>query len=359
MRILSAAESVMPAIEHVKAMFLPLTIPKVLKLGLVALLAEMSSQFTFSAVSMRSHSNGQPSFSVTSHLTIILAVIGILFFLIGLCLVYFGSRMQFVLMDLVAYRTIFVSPSWRKHGPQTWPWIGLKIASFLLILAVTGIIAIWPILHFVRSVPVGAGAAPSPGFSGNFFLLFVTIVAAVSVMVLCLWFLRDFVLPFLVFEGATIRIALGRAFHLVRNEPADASLYFLLKLALTIGSAIAAELCIVAAAVVAASPLGLIGGALWLLLRNAGEIGTLLLSIGIGLLCVIFAACVLVAVICIAGAVLVFYQAYALYFLGGRIPAGSDSSATQPGLSYAVFFLFRALILNQIGLPINPKFSRI
>ncbi len=27
--------------------------------------------------------------------------------------------------------------------------------------------------------------------------------------------------------------------------------------------------------------------------------------------------------------------------------------------NYSVFFLFRALILNQIGLPINPKFSRI
>jgi hypothetical protein len=321
MRILSAAESITPAFEHAKAMFLPLTIPKVLKLGLVALLAEMGAQFIFPPGNMRTHSNAQPSFSVTPHLTIILAVIGILLFLIGLCFVYFGSRMQFVLMDLVAYRTIFVSPSWRKHGPQTWPWIGLKIVSFLLIFAVIGIIAVWPILHFARSVHAGTNAAQSPGFFGNFLLIFVTIAGAVLVMVLCLWFLRDFVLPFLVFEDAIIRTALGRAFDLVRNEPANALLYFLLKFVLTIGTAIAAELCIVAAALVAAAPLGLIGGALWLLLRSAGEIGTLLLSIGIGLLCVIFAACVLVAAICIAGAVLVFYQAYALYFLGGRIPA--------------------------------------
>jgi hypothetical protein len=321
MRILSAAESVTPAIEHAKAMFMPFSLPRVLKLGLVALLAEMSAQFIFPPGSMRPHSNGQPSFSVTPHLAIILAVIGILFFLVELCFVYFGSRMQFVLMDLVAYRTTFVRPSWRKHAPQTWPWIGLKIGSFLLTFAVIGIIAVWPIVHFVRSIPAGTNPAQSPGFFGNFLLIFVTIAGAVLVMMLCIWFLRDFVLPFLVFEGATIRTALGRAFDLVRNEPADALLYFLLKVVLTIGTAIAAELCIVAAALVAAIPLGLIGGALWFLLRSVGEIGTLLLSIGLGLLCVIFAACLLLAVICIAGAVLVFYQAYTLYFLGGRIPA--------------------------------------
>jgi hypothetical protein len=322
MRILSAAESVTPAIERAKAMFQPFSLPKVLKLGLVALLAEMSAQFIFPPIgSVRPHSDGQPSFSITPHLAIILAVIGILFFVAGLCFLYFGSRMQFVLMDLVAYRTTFVGPSWRKHAPQTWPWIGLKIVSFLLIVAVLGIIAIWPVLHFVRSIPPGRAAAQSPGFFGNFLLLFVTIAGAVVVMMLCLWFLRDFVLPLLVFEGATIRTALARAFDLVRDEPADALLYFLLKFVLTIGTAIAAELCIVAAALIAAIPLGLIGGALWLLLRHAGEIGTLLLSIGLGLLCVIFAACLLLAVICIVGAVLVFYQAYALYFLGGRIPA--------------------------------------
>lgn len=317
MRILSAVESVSPAIEHAKAMFLPFSLPRVLKLGLVALLAELSAQFIFPPGSTRPHSNGQPSFSVTPHLAIILAVIGILFFLVGLCFVYFGSRMQFVLMDLVAYRTTFVSPSWRRHAPQTWPWIGLKIVSILLILAIIGIVAVWPIVHFV-----GGGAVQSTGFSGNFYLLlFVTIAGAVLIIMLCIWFLRDFVLPFLVFEGATIRVALRRAFDLVRNEPADALLYFLLKFVLFIGTAIAAELCIAAAALVAAIPLGLIGGALWFLLRNVGEIGTLLLSIGLGLLCVIFAACVLLAAICTAGAVLVFYQAYALYFLGGRIPA--------------------------------------
>ncbi|WP_260736927.1 DUF7544 domain-containing protein [Tunturiibacter lichenicola] len=321
MRTLSAAESVTPAIEHAKAMFLPFSLPRVLKLGLVALLAELSAQFFFPPGSTRSHSNGQPSFSVTPHLAIILAVIGILFFLVGLCFVYFGSRMQFVLMDLVAYRTTFVRPSWRRHASQTWPWIGLKIGSFLLILAAIGIIAVWPILHFVRSIPAGTNPAQSAGFFGHFLLLFIMIAGAVLVMMLCLWFLRDFVLPFLVFEGTTIRTALSRAFDLVRNEPADALLYFLLKLVLTIGTAIAAELCIIAAALVAAIPLGLVGGALWLLLRNAGEIGTLLLSIGLGLLCVIFAACILLAVICIVGAVLVFYQAYTLYFLGGRIPA--------------------------------------
>jgi hypothetical protein len=42
---------------------------------------------------------------------------------------------------------------------------------------------------------------------------------------------------------------------------------------------------------------------------------------------------------------------------GAKYPPGGRG--VYPAVCYSVFFLFRALILNQIGLPMKPKFSRI
>ena len=45
---LSATEAISPAIEHAKALLRPFSLKLWLKLGLVALLAEMGGEFTFS-----------------------------------------------------------------------------------------------------------------------------------------------------------------------------------------------------------------------------------------------------------------------------------------------------------------------
>jgi len=325
MRILSAAEAITPAIERTKSMFRPFSLRNFVKLGLVALLAEMSAQFIFPPVgNFPSHSNstaGAVSGSINQNAVIALAVIGILFILIGLCLLYFGSRMQFVLMDLVAYRTTVVGPSWRLHGPRTWPWIGLKIITFLLAVLVIGAVAAWPLLHLIGSMPAKTGQPPNAAFFGNFLLLFAMIAGTVVVMMLCLWFLRDLVLPFLVFEDATMREGVISAVELIRREPGTVLLYFLMKFVLTLVAGIAGELCLVAAVFIAGIPVGLIGGGLWLLLRHAGPFGTVFLYTSLGLLGLIFCACLMLAIVCIVGGILVFYQAYALYFVGGRVSA--------------------------------------
>jgi hypothetical protein len=334
MRILSAAEAITPAIDHAKSVFRPFSLRTFVKLGLVALLAEMSVQFIFPPTgnfASRSNSrSGAVSWSINQHAVIALAVVAVLFLLIGICLLYFGSRMQFVLMDLVAYRTTVVGPSWRRHGPKTWPWIGLKVATFLLAFLVIGAVAAWPLMHLIRSMPAKTGQPPNVAFFGNFLFLFAMIAGMVVVLMLCLWFLRDLVLPFLVFENATIREGVSRAVELIRCEPGSVFLYFLMKFVLTLVAAIAAELCIVAAAIMVAIPVGLIGGGLWILLRHAGPFGTVFLYTSFGLLGMIFFACLMLAIVCIVGAILIFYQAYALYFVGGRVSALGDLLEPPP-----------------------------
>nr|WP_221270066.1 hypothetical protein [Edaphobacter lichenicola] len=315
-------------------MFLPFSLRSVVKLGLVALLAEMSAQFIFPPVgNFRPHSNstaGAVSWSINQHAVIALAVISILFLLISLCLLYFGSRMQFVLMDLVAYRTTVVGPSWRRRGTRTWHWIGLKIGTFLLAFLVIGAVAGWPLFHLIRSMPAKTGQPPDAAFFETFLLLFAMIAGMVLVLMLCLWFLRDMVLPFLVFEDATTREGVTSAVELIRREPGSVLLYFLMKFVLTLVAGIAAELCLVAAVFIAGIPVGLIGGGLWLLLRHAGPFGTVFLYISLGLLGLTFFACLMLAFVWIVGAILVFYQAYALYFVGGRVSALGDLLEPPP-----------------------------
>jgi hypothetical protein len=334
MRILSAAEAITPAIDRTKTMFVPFSLRSVVKLGVVALLAEMSTQFIFPPVgNLGRHSNfaiGAALWSINQHAVVALVVIGIVFFLIGLCLLYFGSRMQFVLMDLVAYRTTVVGPSWRRHGSRTWPWIGLKIVTFLFALLIVGAVAAWPLLHLIRSLPGKTGQPPDAAFFGNFLLLFAMIAGMVIVLMLCLWFLRDLVLPFLVFDGATLRQGVTGAVELIRREPGSVLLYFLMKFVLTMVAGIAAELCIVAAVLIAGIPVSLIGGGLWILFRHAGPLGTVFLYTSFGLLGLIFFSCLMIAIVCIVGVVLVFYQAYALYFLGGRISPLGDLLEPPP-----------------------------
>jgi hypothetical protein len=173
-------------------------------------------------------------------------------------------------------------------------------------------------------------AQSNPALVGSFFFTFTAIFFAVLVILLVIWTLRDFVLPFIVFEDARIGTAFRRAATLIRHETGSVLFYFLMKVAFAMAASFAAELCILAALLVIGLPTGLIGGGFWLALRHASEFGTLFMYVTFGLLGVISLAVLLAAIICIVGASLIFYQAYALYFLGGRIPRLGDLLEPPP-----------------------------
>jgi hypothetical protein len=334
MRPLSATDAFTPALERTKAMLQPFSLKLWLKLGLVALIAEMGMQLFVPPAGGSSHSSssgiGAAAGGVTPLLVTVLIVAAIVCAVLCLVFLYFGSRMQLVLMEMVATRSTLVGPSWRKAGPKTWPWIGLKLICFLIAIAVVGAIIALPLIYFIRSMPANNMAQPTAAFWGNFFFIFITVFLAVFVIVILLWTLRDFVLSFMVFEDARVRVAITRTRELMRRETGDVLFYFLMKFVFTLTAGLAAELCILAALFVIAIPTGLIGGGFWFALHNSGEFGTLLMYISLGLLGVIALAAFFVAIICIVGAVLIFYQAYALYFLGGRIPRLGDLLEAPP-----------------------------
>jgi len=116
MRTLSATDAFTPAIERTKAILRPFSLKLWLKLGLVALIAEMGMQFIFPPVGVPPHSSssgiGASAGGVTPLHVTVFVVVGVAMAVLGLVLIYFGSRMQLVLMEMVATRSTLA---------QLWP----------------------------------------------------------------------------------------------------------------------------------------------------------------------------------------------------------------------------------------------
>ena len=327
MRPLSATEAFTPALDHTKALMRPFSLRLWLKLGFVALLAEMGGQFFMPPLGggggFRPNSGSQ-HFAASAGLTAaelsILLVAAVAALVVWLLLFYFGSRMQLVLMDLVATRTTLVSPAWQRTAPRTWRWIGLKFVCSLVSFAALGALLAGPIFLFVRSMPSNDSQPAAAVAVGGIIAFVATVIVAVFVMMALMWLLRDLVLPFVLFQDASFGDALSRTSQILRIEPGAVFFYLFMKFVIYLAAGIIAEICILITVLICAIPTGAIGAALWFALRHTGPGGTLVMYIGFGLLGAIFLAALIVSVVCVVGATMVFYQAYALYFIGGRIP---------------------------------------
>lgn len=336
MRPLSAIEAFTPALERTKSLLLPFSWRRWLKFGLVAIVAELGAQFTVPPVGGHHTPQSANEAAALPIAAAVFVVLSLVFLVVSLIFLYIGSRMQFVLVDIVATRDPRVAPSWQRHATATWRWIGLKLLAFLVAFLVLGLIMAVPLITLIRSVAAQGAQPPSPASIGHFVLLFAVIFLAVLMFMVVIWVLRDLIFPFIVFENATLANAVRAGMDIVRREPIEVLFYLLMKLVFTIAAGILAEFTILIALLVGAIPLGLIGGALWLSLRHAVGIGMVILYVSLALLAILLVAWLIAIGICVIGATLIFYQAYALYFLGGRYQLLGDLlEPPQPGYAYA------------------------
>jgi hypothetical protein len=269
-------------------------------------------------------------------------LLGCLALVIGLILFYIGSRLQLVLLELVATRYTVVGPLWRKYGSRTWRWIGLKLLLFLCFLIVALPFIVMAILYSIRhALGIGTliGFHPFTGLHIAQILLYAAIAFLVLLVLCALYMLvRDLALPFLALEDLGISHSLERLRALFVAEPGQFILYVILRMVLGIVFTIAAEIAVFLVLLVSLIPPGIVGVILWFSLHKAGTAGIVLLvacAIIGGLLFLCWAVCVVLAFM---GTLLTFFQAYALYFLGGRYPILGDlldRSTPPPAYAYA------------------------
>ena len=343
MRVLSATEAISPAIERTQDLLArPFRFATFLKIAAVAFFAEMSGGFNFN---LPSHSNGLHGLSpaLIAPFMAIAVVIGLIVLVIELILFYIGSRLQLVLIELVATRYPLVGPLWRKYGVRTWRWIGLKLLAFLVVLILALPIAIPIVLYFIHhGMNFFSGNSPFFGLHIAQILLLIAAILIVAMVLGALYMLvRDLALPYLALEDLSISQSLERLRALIAAEPGQVILFVILRIILGFVFGVVAYIAIVLILLLSLIPPGIIGVILWFALHNAGTAGTVAL-IGCAVVGAIVYLCWAVCVVIgFMGSVLTFTQAYALYFLGGRYPLLGElleRSTPQPAYAYATAF---------------------
>jgi hypothetical protein len=315
-----------------------------LKIAAVAFFAEMGGGLNSH---IPGHSNGlhqlPPAF--LAFVVAFAVLLGLVSLVIGLILFYVGSRLQLVLLELVATRYTFVGPLWSKYGSRTWRWIGLRLLlllCFLIVLLPFIVAAVLYCIHHALGMGAFTGGFPFSGLHIAQILLFVVAAVIVVLVLSAIYMLvHDLALPFLALEDLSISQSLARLRAILAAEPGQVILYLFLRLVLGIVFGIAAEIAVVLVLLISLIPPGIVGVILWFSLHHAGTAGTVLLiacAIFGGLIFLCWAVCVVIGFM---GTLLTFFQAYALYFLGGRYPILGDlldRSTPPPAYAYAAAF---------------------
>jgi hypothetical protein len=339
MRPLSASEAIGPALERTRDFLArPFRWRTFFKLAAVAFFAEMGTSFSGSFPGNSGNgAHGLPP-AFLAFIIAFAVIIGLVSLAIGLVMLYIGSRLQLVLVELVATRQTWVAPVWRRVSSTTWRWIGVKLLFFISILLVTLPLTIPVILYFVHHAhQIGAGGF----FSGLRIAQIILFVAAAIVVVLAIsavyLLVRDLALPFMALEDLSISDALGRLRAIVDAEPGQVAIYVLLRILFSFIFGLLAEIGLVLVLLISLIPPGIVGLILWFPLHKSTA--GIVALIGLGILGGLIFLCWAIFVgVCFIGSALTFGQAYALYFLGGRYPLLGDlldRSTPPPTYAYA------------------------
>ena len=228
---------------------------------------------------------------------------------ISCLLFYLGSRLQFVLFDVVLRRDTTVGPIWRRFGRATWPWIGLKLLFYLVMLLCALPLVAPFLLKFIRLTHSGGmdhvnffALLPTIFAAGALFLLFLLVFSA------CYFLLYDFGLPSMALEATPIGVTVRRVFALLRAETGQVLLFVLLRFVLGFVGAVVAEIGIAIGMLIALIPFGGLAAGLWFGLHRAGAAGYAIMICGWVVLGLLFLALLFIAAFMLLGYVYTFLQ---------------------------------------------------
>jgi hypothetical protein len=190
--------------------------------------------------------------------------------------------------------------------------------------------------RLLPQVHLTPGQPPSPEFFTAFFVSFAIFGVCALVYTLVVSLIGDLALPSIALENMAVTAALGRCFALIRQEPGQICLYVLLKIVISVAALIAMQICIVILELIVIIPLGFAAGLGAALLHTIGPVGHLLLVVAgvVGYLLLIVA--MFYFMVGMYGALILYLQAYSMYFLGGRYPLlGDFLEPPPPPVEYA------------------------
>jgi hypothetical protein len=319
MRLLSATEAITPSIERTKAvLFQPFRKGRTWKLSATAYLGRASTIFLPFPLF---YLYFLPAVHRTGGTTLAAAlIIGLLLLTaIGVWLFHLCTRLSFAFFDIVLYRGEFVAPAWRKYGPQSRKWTAFKVLLGTIITAVFAVpIATYFVSMFSMFSSIKPGQPPPPAFVATIFAAYFFFYFGFGIFYFVSSLLGDFILPSLALENTTLAEAFRRFFELIRREPGQVALYAVLKFVLGIGFYVGAFIAFEIIVILVTLILALVFGVIGFLLHLIGIPTAVLIGMAIFVVILWYLFIAFYGAILVLGAVLTFFEAYNLYFLGGR-----------------------------------------
>jgi hypothetical protein len=121
-------------------------------------------------------------------------------------------------------------------------------------------------------------------------------------------------------EATPLQETVARVIRLVRAEPLQVFIFIVMRVVLAIAVAIAVAVVFFIATLLLLIPFGGLGGVLWALMHHGDTATHVVMWCIIALLALVFFSIILAAGFMCSAVTGTFFQAYALYFLGGRYP---------------------------------------
>ena len=325
MRVLSAADSVSPAIQRTRdLLFRPFRWGTYLKLGLVAIVTEgLSSNSNFNKHTDHSTGNGpmlNPPFDITP-VKIAAAVAAVLLaMLIGFFIAYLITRLRFAFFHCLATNTTEIGPGWHLYRDKAARFFWLNVAvglCFILVIAAIAIPFAAGFYRVFRTMP--PGGHPDWGMLIALILPLIPIVFLIILSaILTDIVMRDWMLPHYALEDATAREAWSEVWHSITCEKRQFFVYVVLRLVLPFIALVGLFILLVLPGAALVGAIAAAEYAMHSVFSDASGvsaiIGTLVqvffgvVALGLGIL----------VSICLGGPLSTATREYALVFYGGR-----------------------------------------
>ncbi len=336
MQAMNAIDAVGPALKRWRELVWDnFRVGRLLKLGFVALLAEVSGGASFNANFPSGGGRNSGGVTQLNHFwmgpwVIAVAVIAAVLMVISIVIFYLSCRMKFAEFYIAATGDTRVGPPWSRYGRQTWQLFWVTVGIWLVAFAGL-LVLLSPVFIMFMRHGSNFGQHMSPGrifaliLVGIPVLLFWVMVFAFALLVV-----RDLMLPALALEGATVGQAWRWARAVIESSPKQFFFYVLVKVGMRITVAVAGGIALFLGLLVTAIPVAIAGVAGWQSWKHAGMGGhAAIIALGVvgGLLLVGWV--LLLYVVCIGVALLVL-QCYAVYWVGSRYKPLGDLLEPPP-----------------------------
>jgi hypothetical protein len=329
MQILSAAEAISPALNRTKRLlFQPFRWGTFLKLCAVAVLTEgFSGNYRFNNSSSAPPASASSTmFTLNPNWVVGFAAIAVSAVILGFVLLYLVVRLRFALFNCLIHQTRWIRPGWNMYREQAQRFYLLSIGVGIVFLA-AAVAALLPFANgFFRLFKEGRlvvhtdWAALIPLVLQLAPVLLALMLAALAIDVI----LRDFMLPHIALENATVGDAWSAVVERIATEKGSFVLYAFLRIVLPMVAYIGLFIVLVIPMFLVFLVPGALIAAIHAVTVNASAgVAAVGIFFEVVLGVALVALGVLLAIAC-GGPLCVAIRNYALVFYGGRYKALGD-----------------------------------